>query len=46
MKIIFISDEKKKEDIKIKDAYIEKIYEILKNRRKRRWDHTKTSKKK
>ncbi len=36
MKIILISDEKKKEDAKIKDAYIEKIYEILKNRRKRR----------
>ena len=46
MKIIFISDEKKKEDAKIKDTYIEKIYEILKNRRKRRWNHTKTSKKK
>ena len=30
------SDEKKKEDAKIKDTYIEKIYEILKNRRKRR----------
>ena len=28
-------DEKKKEDAKIKDTYIEKIYEILKNRRKR-----------
>ena len=36
MKIIFISDEKKKEDAKIKDTYIEKIYGILKNRRKRR----------
>ena len=36
MKIIFISDEKKKEDAKIEDTYIEKIYEILKNRRKRR----------
>ena len=46
MKIIFISDEKKKEDIKNKDAYIEKIYEILKNRRKTRWDHMKALKKK
>ena len=36
MKIIFISDEKKKEDAKIKDTYIEKICEILKKRRKRR----------